>query len=439
MPAKGRTTATIAEGVEASINDALTRRKDPETPLATALWVAQLKLRSGCKTAYQLEKRFELAGRTPQGNESRKWSKYEVGRHHPGAETVARIEELAPGSSLVIEHPLWPVLRGDLRPARSGVVPLLRSIPPELHHAVFRSGPTVDTSVVERRALTFSMLESIENEPSLDALLVLSVLQREAQQEGRSGDALHIAGSTYRTLLVLCSVAPYRPLSEILFGVFRNRSFESVEHGGARFATEAVNAASSVDLLLQASPSASRGIASSQSLLRQRAEVLRSCLECDLAFALAPPIEARGDGSVDTRLRNEIQCRRLLRDWGLRVLAAGRREGEFPLGMLPAWCWEPNDRLADLFFARIRGRETHDVLMRPAFITEVLLGATAIFGPAEARQWLACSAEQFGGQRPSDLLAHESSRALLAYSLAFLAQHGFYPDLIAAKDSWSAK
>jgi len=171
----------------------------------TVLWFHAVRLASGATSPSQMD--AWLAVRLALSDDARidrkkQWRSYKYGRHSPSAPLVAAIEPWLPGSRALFNHPLWQILRIDLK-VQDQLAGLLVLLPPAIY-SLFRGNATPDQPhLVQLDGWDASRLRRLQRQVSLDSLACLIALLRLFAEEGRGAQAYVFSRAVCRSLLVM--------------------------------------------------------------------------------------------------------------------------------------------------------------------------------------------------------------------------------------------
>jgi hypothetical protein len=202
----------------------------------TLYWYSGLREAQGVTSAYAMEKIFEpdSFGRPKSSLQYRhKWQRYAHGKHTPRRRIIEMADAIVSGSAAEIEHPLWTLLRTDMRGLDCGSTSL-RLLTSDLQQTVFDLS-RVPHRVFARRRLTARLLDRIEQLAGLDALAALLILFWEAIGNSRQADACDICKRIFRMLLILGQVFRERTVMRPMFELFSQRIFTRGGSGGLTF------------------------------------------------------------------------------------------------------------------------------------------------------------------------------------------------------------
>lgn len=187
----------------------------------TVCWFHRLRLATGAQTTYQMDGLVE--GPTAsllKGPEDRKnkWRSYKNGRHTPSHRLAQETEVKFPGSTRLLNHPVWPALRMDKNPDQL-VADLLIQVPPDIF-SVLRSGKHSTNAPLDLDGWSELRLRRLESQVSLDALASVVLLIRLAVDAGKQELAFELGSSLCRLLLMmgpwLTAHGIARPLAEYI-------------------------------------------------------------------------------------------------------------------------------------------------------------------------------------------------------------------------------
>lgn len=165
----------------------------------TILWYEGIRVTLKAGSPYSVEKLVEPhAFRVRKGTYSHnnKWSRYQQGLHLPQKRTQALAEQLCPGSSKILIHPLFKVAAlGRADSISNYANGWLLQLAPDIVVSLFRLGPSSQQHV--RRRLSYKTIGRLKLRGDLDALAALAILLREAAESGRQRLTMTFAGLLY--------------------------------------------------------------------------------------------------------------------------------------------------------------------------------------------------------------------------------------------------
>lgn len=311
------------------MNNAQGGRKDKIDVLRTAFWFAEIKLRLGASTAYEIENRLEPSafGKNKDGDifHKNKWSKYEVGRHVPNNALVLLIDRALPGTKRLLNHTLWKALRGVFDEAENED-DLLRLLAPDIQKIVFHE----DGNGSRKKSLSKQHLRMLERRAGIDALSCLTILAREAVGQGNQASIFDIGTSVYRVLLILCTSFPFCDFAPELFDIYRERVFSVMHHEGLEFqldASEFVNATHMLNrLLLTLEDNNQIGVRPKDSI-QAMSDLLCGEYGFCIQFAFAPLIGPAGpQTNLNAKAFADLERQKRFRQWGKEQFFSRKRE-----------------------------------------------------------------------------------------------------------------
>lgn len=315
-------------------------RKDVVDALRTVYWHNNLLAKTGEKSSYALEDRFDNNSFYFNADGKicyrHKWQRYAKGKNVPSAPLIEKVEEECVGSANAINHVLWKVLRADnlVAPHADN---WLRQLEPGIQTVVFQVEHD-GVEVVYRRAIFGRrLLDKIANRASLDALACLTILFREAIEFGRHKQAFDVAMEIHWLLLVLGIELQRRKIAHELIQVYVDRVFPLVEWNGLRVYPESTDypEAASVLNILPYTREENRGRCLSWA---ERVRFMRNYIRGNgdfvvrfgLALQYGPCARV---GLVNSKDQKEFEQRQRLAAWGLEALRSGSREKFPPLNI----------------------------------------------------------------------------------------------------------
>lgn len=176
--------------------------------LRVEFWYSGLKQRTGIQSAYGLELHFEGDSFKRNSNGTirhyrSKWSSYEKHLFTPRAATLERVEQLAPGSTYDLNHPLWTVMSGFNADNPLDFSAVLRSLSPDTLAILFQVEHLGCSTYSVRASSNQLLLDKLERRASLDALTALIILLLEAKKLNQPAFALSAAKSINNVLFMI--------------------------------------------------------------------------------------------------------------------------------------------------------------------------------------------------------------------------------------------
>lgn len=195
---------SLAEFTFASIEreSFASRRKHISTVFATICWFNELRLCLGAETSVvqrildAIDENYE----DPQ-TARRRWQDYRAGIHSPAAQVIALAERRCPGTSHILQSPLWDSLRLDRSASRVGLTLMGRTCT-EGDELLSRMLGSIGRLPSDRRWLN-RRCTAIILTGNLEGLGVLTVCMRLAGEAKLDSAALIFCRAATRCLLVL--------------------------------------------------------------------------------------------------------------------------------------------------------------------------------------------------------------------------------------------
>lgn len=171
----------------------------------TVFWFHAVRIASGATSASQMD--AWLAARLALSDDGRidrkkKWRSYQYGRHSPSEPQVAAIESLLPGSRALFNHPLWQILRIDLK-VQDQLAGLIVLLPPAIYSLVRGNATPDQPHLVQLEGWNATRLRRLQRQVSLDSLACLIVLLRLSAEEGCGAQAFVFSRAVCQSLLLM--------------------------------------------------------------------------------------------------------------------------------------------------------------------------------------------------------------------------------------------
>lgn len=312
-------------------------RHDELRVLATALWAEKVRVALGMPSPYAVERhinpkafRFNSSGDPYHDN---KWSRYAVGRHQPVNALVTQVDKIIPGTTKLLRHPLWDILRApDMVVGHKEK--WLHGLDGDIQRIVLDPGSRrIGKQDVGARSATKVQLDMLRRRAGIDALTALTALMLESRQDGRTELALRIGDYVFHVLLITCQFPPFRLLAREIFDCFQRRVFADIEHGGERIDLLAViDCEDAIELLSLAV----RQVRNARDFGYEQKDIVPVCVKLlhvrypGTMFALASPrVLADQNGEATESCRKRIARINSLREWGIEN-TLGLRAEKFP-------------------------------------------------------------------------------------------------------------
>lgn len=316
-------------------------KRDSLTVLATAIWFDEVKRLSGCESYYAMERLFEPEAfrRSEAGapNHRNKWAKYAVGLHQPSKKLAEKVDQKIPGTAKLLRHPLWEILR-DLEAARTKKGMLLFRLDESVQKAVANDCSSWATGKGKGRLSLKRQLKALEKIAGIDSVACMSIMMAEAQSIGRDDDALKIASSLYRGLLITCSFFPFLNFQNEVFTCLCERVFNRVHSNRFRLGIEHVDFPRSTFLLLKLrSELQDSGVIGlkPEDGIEGSAGLLNGKFGLDAQYGLNPPhVLWKESKNISISDKEKADGASKRHEWGISVLMSDRCEKLPPLDLL---------------------------------------------------------------------------------------------------------
>lgn len=310
-------------------------RRDRADVLRTRYWFHGLALRTGTWKPYMLEKIFEgpeAFGKSENGDRyhKNKWSGYRDGKHVPLQSLIRRTDnsECGKGSAEEINHVAWRTMRSNVV-AGEVANNWLREMSVDIQAIVFTTEPF--NSRCERRRINRRLLEMLERRSSLDALACLTILLREAHEQGNQELAHKIGHSLFCVLLIVSTTPQVAAIAEELFDLYCERIFPLASWNGFRYAVEDIDFYDMTLYLRALVESVERCTGKGDNAWPNRVQVMCKLMAgkygFDVRFAFLPPLGP--DGPSTEAVESICRVRQRLRKWGVETMASGNSD-RFP-------------------------------------------------------------------------------------------------------------
>lgn len=179
------------------------RRRRVSTTLATICWFNAVRLRLGAETPQDVQRILEPINEDYEDPQvaRRRWRDYRSGVHSPSAQTIALAERHCPGTTQVLQSPLWDSLRLDRSTAKVGPALLGRTCPEgdELLSSMFGSAGGLSNNRYWLKKRCCAVLQV----GNLESLGVLTICLRLAGEAKHIHTALTFYHAATRCLLAL--------------------------------------------------------------------------------------------------------------------------------------------------------------------------------------------------------------------------------------------
>lgn len=196
---------------------------DVETILATLVWADHVFLRSGAKSAHELEKRFRSASVFLRDDKSGfgttgQFARYRRGDTAPSARVIREVDAELGDAGELMRLPLWSVMRAQ-SPGRELLLDVLKNAPPETHKLIFQARGHASRV----RRLTLVRCEQIASHATPAALSTLLALLRLAELDDDDWARYEYAEAAIWAALALCTARPFAAVTSLLWARLRQR------------------------------------------------------------------------------------------------------------------------------------------------------------------------------------------------------------------------
>jgi hypothetical protein len=216
-------------------------KKSPIDVFRAAFWYTNIVMRLHSPSAYDVEMIVERTAfnksKSGDSYHTNKWSKYETGSHVPHFLQVDRAERILPGTEWILNHVLWDTLKLS-KPIEKNANKWLKRLDPAIQSLVFKKERRGVGNNYARADVNIRLLSQLERRAGMDALACLTILLREAHEQGATHNTLDIGNSIYRVLLIFCSISPSRGLENVLFQIYCTTIFPMACHKDIGFKFE---------------------------------------------------------------------------------------------------------------------------------------------------------------------------------------------------------
>ncbi|PLP88515.1 hypothetical protein CYD26_19065 [Pseudomonas sp. FFUP_PS_473] len=333
----------FADNVREQIPENTNPRSHTVEMLAVGYWFEGLRQRTGLKTAYALEQYFEEDSFRRNSNGTirhyrSKWSRYEQKMVSPKANTLAKVELQAPGSSRDLNHPLWTLLKLRIKREDVDFDQFFGTLNAEVQGVLFRTASDMAWGILQRESVTQNLLEKLERRASLDSLAAVVAIVMEADQMGRRALAIKAADSLHKVLLMLAMELQARGVAVGLIDwlVLNVLPLGVPAHLEVWMtSTDYIHASAHLNTMVFQHPER-RGKSLPWKLrTRLMCKLLAGDMGVDVMHAMRPQFALRVDiGEIASDLVNEFNKTSALRTWGWMCIIDGTPQVVPPTSLL---------------------------------------------------------------------------------------------------------
>lgn len=264
--------------------------------LRSSYWYDELSNRMGWKTPYALERIIEPEAFGKCGlnyYHRNKWRHYESGKHSPQRTLREKTDKIVEGSADAFDHVLWEALKTEY-PLGDRTNSLLRTLGPEVLNVVFAPSISGASRSYRRKPVDGHMLRKLEDRAGMDALASLTLLLREAHENGQRTLAFKIGLPLLWVLLIFCTTCSATRISYRLFDLYLHKIFPLATTGNRAYCLERYPLSRATSLLtscvLAAEDRGAIGL-SWEDTVSYMMQIIRGRFGLDLRIALVPEIE----------------------------------------------------------------------------------------------------------------------------------------------------
>lgn len=203
-----------------------------EDVLRSAMWFDSVMIALNAKSAYEVGKcvypdKFS-EGQFDIIEHDVKWQGYRTGKHVPSNELVDYLKVIAPNTRVIIEHPLWRVLKSK-QISKLKAVEYLSQLDISIIKVITKN-PDKIHFLNERKRVSVQLFNAVESFYNLDSLTALIILFMEAFADNRTNDVVMLMTRIYRTCLVLSISSPYSNFAVELYYLIYSRVFKKFDN-----------------------------------------------------------------------------------------------------------------------------------------------------------------------------------------------------------------
>lgn len=202
----------------------------------TIFWFQFVLKSTGCQTAFELERLIEpdSFSTNPEGGTKykNKCSKYKTGKHTPSSQFTQKVEEkFAPGSSQILNMPLWDAFKLDFHKLMKSSI-FLR-LPEIVQSKIFESKSKKRWDQLP--SYTSNTGKKLVRLGSFDSLCALIIFWRIDQEDKDHPNREKLAINIYHLLLIVANELKKYNISELVFHLFKVNVFDQAIWNGKRF------------------------------------------------------------------------------------------------------------------------------------------------------------------------------------------------------------
>ncbi|MBD8666370.1 hypothetical protein OQ519_00215 [Pseudomonas lurida] len=324
-----------ASGLRSKTQEKETAGRDAIEMLRVDYWYEGLKQRTGLGSAYAMELYFEKESFKRNANGTirhyrSKWSRYEKNTISPKANTLAKVEQLSPGSTHEINHPLWQIMRSVDKGKETNFDEYFKTLSFDIQAVLF-SGESIGISTCSiREPVTQLLLDKLERRAGLDALACLIAIMLEAKERRRRSLMPKVALALHNVLLIVAiELESRRVASRILDWIIRNVLPLGLLPHLALWMTsnDYIHASAYLNLMVYQNPQRRGKCLEWKKRAKVMGQLMHGVMGFDVQYAMTPQFELRTDiGETPAELIKSFEQTTSLRTWGWTCILAGKVE-----------------------------------------------------------------------------------------------------------------
>ncbi|AKF47403.1 hypothetical protein SAMN05444506_104277 [Pseudomonas syringae] len=324
-----------ALGLRSKNDEKKTAGRGPVELLRVDYWYEGLKQRTGLGSAYAMELYFENESFKRNANGTirhyrSKWSRYEQNTISPKAKTLATVEQLAPGSTHEINHPLWQIMDSVDKDKETNFDEYFKILSFDIQAVLF-SGESVGISTCSiREPVTQLLLDKLERRAGLDALACLIAIMLEAKKRQRKSLMPKVALVLHNVLLIVAIELESRGVgSRILDWIIRNiLPLGLLPHLDLWMTSnDYIHASAYLNLMVYQNPQRRGKRLPWKARVKVMGQLMHGAMGFDVQHAMRPQFELRSDiGEIPAEISKEFEQATSLRTWGWTCIRAGKVE-----------------------------------------------------------------------------------------------------------------
>ncbi len=325
-----------ASGLRRKTEENMTTGRGAIEQLRVDYWYEGLKQRTGLGSAYALELHFEKESfkRNADGtirHYRSKWSRYEQNTISPKAKTLATVEQLAPGSTHEINHPLWQIMSYVDKDEKPNFDEYFKTLSIDIQAVLF-SNESVGISIFStREPVTQLLLDKLERRAGLDALACLIAIILEAKARRRKSLMPKVALVLHNVLLIVAIELESRGVGcRVLDWMIRNiLPLGLLPHLALWMnSNDYIHASAYLNLLVYQNPQRHGKCFTWKQRVKIMGQLMHGAIGFDVQHAMRPQFELRADiDEIPIELIKQFEQATSLRTWGWRRILDGNSVG----------------------------------------------------------------------------------------------------------------